>query len=142
MAKTPVLDLDDLTELPSVRINGTDHPLRSFGMLAPMELHRLQRAFARYEEVTSKASGELTAAEEKELSDLPDSMCRTVLMAPDDVHRALDDWRRMRILNAFFDLPLRAGARGLGAAADVPTTTPTTGESSSRASSASMEATH
>lgn len=140
MATKPILDLDDLTELPSVKINGALHPLRGIGMLAPMELHRLQRMSARYDAIINKA--DLTPEEEKEIDALPDRMCRTVLMAPDDVHTSLTDWHRMRVIQAFFELPLRAdaGARVPAAAQPNPLTDPTIGEPSSLALSASTEA--
>lgn len=138
MAKA-VLDLDDLTDMPSVKINGAHHPLRSVGMLAPMELHRLQRLSSRYDLIVTKS--DLTPEEEKEIGGLPDQMCRTVLMAPDAVHTGLTDWHRMRVLQAFFDLPGRGVAGAATAAVTTPTQPETIGDPSSPALSASTEAT-
>lgn len=101
---THLLDLDTLTEHPSVIIDKHAYELTPPEALSAVEYHRIgkiaPRMFALWESAT-----ELTPEEEVELEQTLDRVCRIVLKAPDEVHERLTDLQRLAIYQTFLTLP-------------------------------------
>lgn len=95
----PVLNLDSLVDRPTVVINGRHYWMVNIDMLPPLDLHRLIAMQKQIDGLIAKSErGEpLEESDQTRLSVLPDEICRMVLEAPDDVHLALDDRKRMLI---------------------------------------------
>lgn len=104
-APHPVLDLNNLTDHPVVRIDSVEYELLTPALLPPLDAHRYSRYSARIVKLLEQKE-ELTADEEKELEDLPDRMCRLVLVASDEVHKKLTSLDRTRICVTFVHRPL------------------------------------
>jgi hypothetical protein len=99
----PVLNLDSLIDRPVVIIDGHEYQLLTQAILPPIDVHRLAKFSRRIEVLTQQE--DLTAAEEAELTALPDRICRLLLEAPNEVHAKLTDTKRMEIAATFLTAP-------------------------------------
>ena len=99
MASQPVLDLDTLTDRPTVRIARKDYRLWSIDMLPPLDNHRVRKLLRRNDELALK--DDLTDKEEKELKVLFAAVAEIVLDAPAAVHKKLTDKQRAEIIRTF-----------------------------------------
>jgi hypothetical protein len=97
MAK--LLDLSKLFDRSTVRINGTDFPLKTNGELPPLTTNRLSDQGMRVEELTRKRK--LTKAESDELATLAREMCAAVLVAPTKVIAKLSHEQHWAVCQAF-----------------------------------------
>lgn len=100
---TPILNLD-IFDGSVVRIDGLEFPLLSADLVPPIDGHRLMKYGRRLDALGSRP--ELTPEEEAELTELPDKMCRLILVAPPDVLAALTDRQRTAIISTFLRGPL------------------------------------
>lgn len=130
MAK--ILNLDSLIDRPVVVIKGAEYWLLTPDIMPPLDTHRVQQMFKRVSTLVDKP--ELTEEEQQELKALPDSMCRIVLQAADDVHAGLTDSERMLTVETALTT-FRSGQRMTppSAAAPAPVAeSPSTGANGSR----------
>lgn len=95
-ASLPVLDLDSLVDRPVVVLNGQEYWLVTADILPPLKGHQLVRGIKRINVLAEKDV--LTEDESAELALLPDTLCRLILMAPEETHQGLDDYKRCLIL--------------------------------------------
>lgn len=104
MAPTdPILDLDTLTDRRTITINKKSFKLRSLDEFSFLYGRQLGK---RYQRLGALLSAEkLTKKDEGERDRLLDDFCRLILVAPDQVHQALEAHHRARIVNAFFTRP-------------------------------------
>lgn len=130
----PILNLDRLTDRTTVVIDDKPFWLIPVDQLPPAHSVVMIRTATRLQALIEKAEKEdLDASEMDELRIIPDRMCRIVLKAPDDVHAALDDERRMLIIDAAKTPSfLRARSTPPASAAETAAS-PSTGESGSPA---------
>lgn len=121
-----ILHLDSLANRPVVVIDGKEYEILMQQMLPPLDSHRVVRIYARGEALMEAAlTRDLSAEEEAELAAIPDRICRLVLVAPEEVHAALEDRQRMAIVAAFNQvLPMEPSTESTTA----PTASPSTGE--------------
>ena len=140
--RAPLLNLDSLTEHPTVVIDDVQYALTPPDCLPILSYHRIHRRGPRLFELFGKVNEDLTDAEGQELEQILDELCREVLEAPAEVHTRLTDVNRMAIYQAFLELPL-TGLQMVGRATTEATTETKkrTGARSSRGSRASTEAT-
>lgn len=100
----PLLNLDTLTEHPSVLIDKHAYALTPPEALSAVDYHRIgkiaPRMFALWESETA-----LTPEQEVELEETLDRVCRIILKAPDEVHDRLTDLQRLSIYQTFLTLP-------------------------------------
>jgi len=102
MADTqPLLDLTTLVERPFIRIDGEKYDLVTAGEMSPLDFHRLMRRIQEIQAVDPSTAGE---PELVRVAKLWDELCRSVLLAPDDIHVRLKDHHRTAILRAFTEL--------------------------------------
>jgi hypothetical protein len=127
----PILNLDSLVDRPTVVINDKEYWLLTLDILPPLDAHRLQFMTQRVAELLGQATP-LSEDEERELKTLPDRMCRMVLDAPDDVHQALTDPKRMLIAETAATT-FRSGLRIPPLAGPTAAAASSTGESGSPA---------
>jgi len=123
-----MFNLDELVEGPTVSIDGQAYPLAGPHALSPLEMYRNLKAARRLQALIDKA--ELTEAEEAELGQIPDQVCRAVLDAPDAVHARLTDRQRMKVIELFSTLS-RAPHQAPAGATPTASTGARTGASSS-----------
>lgn len=101
--RIPLLDLDTLAARATVTIDGSEYELRNAGELSLLEFHRFARKAEEVDGILAKDDdGEELALR---LTELLDELCRLILEAPDEVHRRLKDVLRLRIVQAFNELP-------------------------------------
>lgn len=127
----PILDLTTLVTRPRVDIDGEAYEMLSPGELSIIENHR----FALW----GQQLQQLVADENKgdELTKLVDQLAHKVLVGvPDEVYQKLHGIQRFEVVEAFTVLLLRRKASVVGAIGKM-IADPTTGETSSPASSAS-----
>lgn len=124
----PILSLDSLVDRPVVLIDQVEYELLTPALLPPLDAHRYQRYSERCLKLMDQDT--LTPEEEHELEQLPDKMCRLVLVAADAVHDKLTTRERVRICATFLRRPPVTPPAGSGE--PVPAL-PSTGESSSHA---------
>lgn len=127
----PILDLDKLTDRPTVIIDGQEYWLLTLDIMPPLDAHHFSQM---HERASALLAGDrqLSEPEEAELAALPNRLCRLVLEAPEDVHARLDDRKRMLIARqaiTTFQTGLRMPA---AEASPVPAGTPSTGASGFR----------
>jgi hypothetical protein len=109
MADTePLLDLTTLVERPFISIDGQKYELVTAGEMSPLDFHRLMRRIQEIQAVEPSTAGE---PELVRVAKLWDELCRSVLLAPDDIHTKLKDHHRTAILRAFTQLQHEAAAR-------------------------------
>jgi hypothetical protein len=102
--KTPVLNLDTLIVREHITIDGQPYELRNADEFSVVDAHRLGRKGVRLDQLMTSA--ELTPDEEMELAGLLDALCKSVLDAPEAVHKTLRDAQRSAIFQAFTELSL------------------------------------
>lgn len=118
MAKAPssVLSLQTVTEYPTVDIDGKRYQLLPADAMSIFDRITLESDEARAGAIIT--SDARTPAEENELGELLDVLCRKVLVAPPEVHNKLTDVQRMLLYEAFLGLP-----RAMRPKAEAPNTT-------------------
>lgn len=143
MAK--LLNLDTLTDRPTVIVDGVAYPLRAVDGFSILEFKRHMKAAPRIGELLDRE--DLTEDEGAELSRLLDASARRVLAAPADVHDKLNDMQRLQVYSVFLSLPgshrptvTMPGAAPTTLDETIPPTT--TGATPSPDSLGSMAATH
>lgn len=104
MATTPILNLETITELPTVVIDGVGYALLTVDALPLSTLLRLEPLGQRFDTLANKGQ-ERTAEEDAELDDLTDQVCRQILKAPPEVHDKLSGQQRFAVCRAFQQLP-------------------------------------
>lgn len=130
----PILNLDTITELPTVAIDGVAYTLLTLDALPVSGMLRLRKVGRRFDALHNQ--DERTDEEDRELDALADTICRTILQAPPGVHDKLVGQQRIAVVQAFQQLPsprsrsLATGSR----ATQRPETTTSTGASSYRGS--------
>ena len=134
MAK-PLLTLTTLTEYPTVEIDGVPYALRPADALPASSYQALQTQGDRFDALWKVP--QRTAEETTELETVLDAICRLMLQAPVDVHDKLTDVQRLRICQAFLELP----HEGLQSMRQPAILKPTTGARSPHGSNASTAAT-
>ncbi len=102
-SKTPVLSLDTLDERPLVRIGNDVYELTPPDGLTILGYRRMSQFMPRLEELLEKT--EPNDAEDLELQECFDKLCRVVLQAPDEVLDNLTALQRVLIYQAFLKLP-------------------------------------
>ena len=114
----PLLDLTTLVERPFIRIDGQRYDLVDARELSPLDFHRLMRKLGEIQAIDPTTADE---AELTRLAKLWDELCRSILIAPDEIHARLKDHHRTAIIRAFTQLQHEAAARARSAeAAAVP----------------------
>lgn len=117
----PVLEFDTLNDGLPIRIDGQLYHLRSANALSLGALKRLERLAPRMGALLQQA--DLSEAEERDVSAGLVQLCDLVVDAPAEVRARLTDAQRVRILEAFTQLPSprvtgaipgRGAARGNG----------------------------
>lgn len=104
----PLIDLDTMTEsLSLVTINGTKYPIRPKDLLSLREQKLCIRLGNRFDELFERQAP-LTDEEEAEMVGALDQLTRMVLTAPDEIHRALNDFQRRVIVETFTQLPIQS----------------------------------
>jgi hypothetical protein len=98
-----------------VTLFGTEYELANCADLSAVDIQKFQRKGKRLDELI-RADRDLTEAEETELVGLLDSICRRVLVAPDELHARLRDVHRIQVAALFFQL-LAATIAAAGATA-------------------------
>lgn len=99
----PILNLDIIDEVPTVQIQGQRYGLYPAEALSIGEMLRFHRLAPRLHDLSML--DERTPAQEAELADVLNRLCRVILKAPDEVHARLLDAQRMMIYGAFVTLP-------------------------------------
>lgn len=112
-AKKPLLDLDTLVVRPTVRIDGVEYEMVAPDELSILEYHRLINLGKRLDAIEQVE--EPTEAQEIEYEDLLDTLCRRILLAPDEVHKRLKRPQRAAVALTFTQLRLMASFRTVGA---------------------------
>lgn len=129
MATQPhVLDLDTFDDRPRVRIGKKEYRLWTIDLLPPIDNHRIRKLLKRNDELALQE--DLSAADTKELKAIYYEVCRTVVDAPDAIHKKLTDKQRSEIIRTFQE-PLIELLMKMLAAAPTETTEsalPPTGE--------------
>lgn len=138
-----VLDLSTVVDRPFITIDGEKCEIRhpdEFSLIQQLRQQRLaERVMALVALMLEKQASE---ADEQEYTRIVDDSCRQVLIAPDEIHRKLRDDHRLAIVKAFTELSLETTRQRAGAPAPIPDPhAPSSGTSSSLASSDSTEAT-
>lgn len=110
--RKPLLNLDTLIERATVVIDGESHEITSPSELSIIDHHRLGRQGSRLEVLLQK--DDASVQELDETKELLDTLCRSVLRAPDEVHEKLTDTHRLQLAQAFTEL-LMATVRPPGA---------------------------
>jgi len=98
----PLLTLDTLVERRTIKINGVAYPLKTVEEVPLLEYHRLAIKEGEIKELFGKK--DLTLDELGTLASGIDDVCRSVLVAPDEVHRALHEAHKMQIIQVFTQL--------------------------------------
>lgn len=132
----PLLTLSTLIDRHFVTIDGVNYDLRNADELSIVELDRMTRQSARFDQLFAQ---QIRSEEESaEYEAILHGLCNTILEAPDDVRAKLKDGQRADIVVAFTALSLRSlqSTRANQEAATVPPT----GASSRRASRGSTGA--
>lgn len=99
---TPLLSLETL-EGYTVTVDGQSYRLFAPDALPAFTYKRLSTLSVRLEALWQQEA--LSAAEERELSDVLDRLCRIVLEAPEGVHGRISDMQRLAIFQTFQKLP-------------------------------------
>jgi len=138
----PLLDLDTLTEHPSVKIDGVLYGLTPMDALSVLHLHRFQTLAPALGRLFQKRAT-ITKAEAKETETILTELCEILLDAPPEVRAKLNPVQRLSVYAAFLELPRPSFLRRVEPTAGTrrKTTRPSqTGGPSSRASRASTAA--
>ena len=113
--KTPLLNLDTLTERYVVTVDGKSYELRNPGELSLTAYHNLGKKSDELSKLLDVPDGEFTDEQVAELDRTLDYLCRAVLEAPDEVHKRLKDLHKLQVIQTFNELPestaLAAGAK-------------------------------
>lgn len=130
--RTPVLNLDSLTERRAVRFEGTDYDLLNPEEVSILDYHRIVKQAHRIDEImgSGKSTSDLSEAEVAEMTAALDRAVRMILRAPDEVHAKFSDLARLAIISVFSDLQRSVNPPAATATAP-PTETPTTSTSGS-----------
>ena len=124
----PLLSLDTLVERRYVKIDGGDYELLSPKELGLIEYHRIGRQVGRVEDLVNKTE-DLSEDDNRALHSTLDSLCRLILLAPDEVQKRLGDHHRIGLVFAFSGL-LATAVKGAVPGAEA-VAAPSTGESRS-----------
>ncbi len=100
--RKPLLNLDTLIERATVVIDGESHEITSPSELSIIDHHRLGRQGSQLEVLLQKEDA--SVQELDETKELLDTLCRSVLRAPDEVHEKLTDTHRLQLAQAFTEL--------------------------------------
>lgn len=131
MAK-PILNLDSLIDRPVITLGEKEYWLLTPDILPPLQRHQFARDSARADALADKQ--DLTEEERQELAAIPNTLCRLVLDAPEDVHAGLSDAQRMLIAATAYTTFHNGLRMGLPTpAAPTSPASPSSGETSSRA---------
>jgi hypothetical protein len=120
--RPPLLDLATLITRPVVRIDGALYELRSPDEVSVLEYARLTALGAKADAL--EMLEDPTEAQEAEYARLMDTICRKVLLAPDEVHAKLTSDQRGAVALTFTRLRLMASL-GTAGATDEATKTET-----------------
>lgn len=126
-AREPVLSLDTFVDRRFITIDGERYELRNPGEFSILDYHRMGVRAGRVDALM--AEGELAEEQVQELESLLNDGCRSVLIAPDEIHRKLTDVQRLKVIEAFTHLQRETAAPPAEAEAEAPT-----GESTSQGS--------
>ena len=107
--EVPLLDLDTLLHRPTVRIDGVSYELRTEDEMSIVESHEVTQQGKRLDKLLGQET--LSDPDKKTLVALLDTLCRRVLLAPDDVHAKLRDPQRGRISKLFFQSASGVGSK-------------------------------
>lgn len=130
----PLLDIFTTRDRPFIRIDGADYELRTSNDLTLEAYRAIERAAPRINTLIVKSG--MSPAEESELSQLLDMVCRRALVAPDDLLGRLGDINRMVIFTAFTNLLTPSLLRTRATLAEASTAPGTKSSRGSRGSSA------
>ncbi len=115
--KTPLLNLDTLTERYTVMVDGEPYELRNPGELSLTAYHNLGKKSDELSKLLDVPDSEFTGEQVAELDRTLDYLCRAVLEAPDDVHKKLKDLHKLQVIQTFNELPESKGMVALVAGA-------------------------
>lgn len=101
-SKTPLLDLNTLTERSLIKINDGTFELRNPGELSLLSYRKLETRSAEMEALMEQES--LSDNQVEILAKTLDSLVEMVLDAPDEVRAQLNDLHKLRILQVFNEL--------------------------------------
>ncbi len=125
-SKTPLLNLDTLTERYVVKVDGESYELRNPGELSLVAYHKLGKKSDELNKLLNVPEGQVTDVQVGELDRILDFLCRQVLDAPDEVHKRLKDLHKLQVIQTFNELPesaaLAAGATDMAPEAESPPT--------------------
>jgi len=107
--REPILSLDTLVERRSVLIDGEPYELLNAGELALLDYHRIGKQGERVEKMMAQPE-DLDDDQVLELSRLLDSLCKVLLLAPDEVQTRLRDDQKLLVLGAFTNLQRKTKA--------------------------------
>lgn len=99
----PLLNLETVTELPTIVIDGTEYELLTLDAMPISTMLRLRKLGASFDALFNKA--ERTEAEDAELDVFADRICRAILQAPPEVHEKLRGPQRFAVCQVFQLLP-------------------------------------
>ena len=100
--RKPLLSLDTLSERYTVVIDGVLREMLNPQELSIVDYHRLGKKGARLEAIME--ADDPSEEEWAEARQIMDELCRSVLLAPDEVHERLSDTHRLQVTNAFTGL--------------------------------------
>jgi hypothetical protein len=98
----PLLNLDNLSEFPTVIVHGERYALVPPDALTAIDYHRYGRMAPRLEALWNQ--DDFTDAEAQEFETILDRLTRIVLKAPAVVHEKLTDVQRLQIVQTFLSL--------------------------------------
>lgn len=136
--RKPLLDLATFTDRAFVTIDGKPFHLKNGNEMSLTQYFALGTQGEQLAEMSGRL-GTLDTKEQHAFSHLLDTICRSVLIAPDDVQARLGDVQRIQIATAFMQL-LPPSLRALTRATAPGTGTTPIGARSSRGSAASIRA--
>jgi hypothetical protein len=134
---TPLLDLSTVITRPFVRIDGVAYDMVSPDELSVIDYARISAQGKRIGEI-EELGAEATDEQKQEYERLLDTVCRRVLLAPDEIHRKLTTQHRCAVAVTFTALRLTTSLEAAGATqeaelaralAAVNASAPTTGAS-------------
>lgn len=134
---TPILDLETITDLPTVAIDGVSYTLLTLAALPVSGMLRLRKVGKRFDALHNLE--DRTPEEDRELDALADTICRTILQAPPEVHEKLVGQQRIAVCQAFQQLPSNPRSQTTGSAPRRATTR-STGATNSRGSRGTTQA--
>ena len=135
--KTPLLNLDTLTERYDVKVDGESYELRNPGELSLTTYHKLGKKGDELSALLEVPDNEFSDEQVEALDQTLDFLCRAVLVAPDEVHKKLKDLHKLQVIQTFNELPESKGMAALIAGAEdekapeAKAESPPTGESKS-----------